>query len=165
MSGGTGTGARDGFVVVAPGDPRARPLLAGLHREYVDRYGRVIGDAEMAEHSVDDFAAPAGGMLLLLEDGLTVAGGAFRRHDAATAELKRVWTDPAQRRRGLARRVLAELERLAAAAGYTRIYLETGNRQPEAMALYRTHGYTALPGAQQLYPGGVYDLGFEKRLS
>lgn len=155
---------RDGFVVVAPGDHRARPLLEGLHLEYVRRYGPEIGAEEMAHHPVDDFAAPAGGLVLLLEDGRAVGGGAFRRHDDATAELKRVWTAPAHRRRGVARRVLAELERLVAAAGYRRIHLTTGNRQPEAAALYRGSGYTPLPGTARIYPGGVYDVGFEKHL-
>ena len=121
---------RDGFVVVPPGDPRTQPLLEGLHHEYVERYGPEIGAEEMAEHPVDDFTAPAGALLLLLEGGTTVGGGAFRRHDDATAELKRVWTAPAHRRRGISRRVLAELERLAAAAGYRRIHLTTGSRQP-----------------------------------
>ncbi|WP_255396371.1 GNAT family N-acetyltransferase [Kocuria sp. CNJ-770] len=154
----------DGFVVVPPGDPRTRPLLEGLHREYVARYGPSIGAEEMEHHPVDEFRAPTGGLVLLLEGGLTVAGGAFRRHDDVTAELKRIWTDPAHRRRGYSRRVLAELERLAAAAGYRRIYLTTGNRQPEASALYRSTGYVPLPGVAHSYTDGVYDVGFEKHL-
>jgi GNAT superfamily N-acetyltransferase len=155
---------RDGFVVVPPGDPRAQPLLEGLHLEYVERYGSEIGAEEMAHHPVDDFTAPTGGLLLLLQGGSTVGGGAFRRHDDDTAELKRVWTAPAHRRRGISRRILSELERLAAAAGYRRIYLTTGSRQPEAFALYRSSGYVPLPGVARVYPGGVYDVGFEKHL-
>ncbi len=155
---------RDGFVVVLPGDPRTRPLLEGLHLEYVERYGPAIGAEEMADHPVEDFTAPAGALLLLLEGGVTVGGGAFRRHDDDTAELKRVWTAPEHRRRGISRRVLAELERLAAAAGYRRIRLTTGSRQPEAYALYRGSGYVVLPGPARVYPGGVYDVAFEKPL-
>ncbi|MFF0943832.1 GNAT family N-acetyltransferase [Kocuria sp. CPCC 205300] len=163
MSAGAAPG-RDGFVVVPPEDPRTRPLLEGLHHEYLERYGPRIGAEEMEQHPVDDFAPPTGGLVLLLEGGLTVAGGAFRRHDDATAEFKRIWTAPAHRRRGLSRRVLAELERLAAAAGYRRVRLTTGNRQPEAFALYRSSGYVLLPGRAQVYEDGVYDVGFEKRL-
>ncbi|MFF0991106.1 GNAT family N-acetyltransferase [Kocuria nitroreducens] len=155
---------RDGFVVVLPGDPRTHPLLEGLHLEYVERYGPAIGAEEMTHHPVADFTASAGGLLLLLEGGATVGGGAFRRHDDATAELKRVWTAPAHHRRGISRRVLAELERLAAAGGYRRIHLTTGNRQPKAFALYRSSGYVPLPGAARVYPGGVHDVGFEKVL-
>ena len=71
-----------------------------------------------------------------------VSGGAFRRHDAVTAELKRIWTAASHRRRGLARHTLAVLEREIAARGYRRIYLTTGPRQPEAVRLYRAAGYT-----------------------
>jgi predicted GNAT superfamily acetyltransferase len=55
-----------------------------------------------------------------------------------------MWTAAAHRRRGLARRVLAELEDRAAARGYTRMYLTTGPRQPEAKALYLAAGWTPL---------------------
>lgn len=156
--------AGDGFVVVLPGDPRTHPLLDGLHREYVERYGPEIGAEEMDDHPVADFTAPGGGLVLLLEGGVTVAGGAFRRHDDVTAELKRIWTAPAHRRHGISRRVLAELERLVVAAGYRRIYLTTGNRQPEASALYLSSGYTLLPGPAQVHSDDVYDVAFEKRL-
>jgi ribosomal protein S18 acetylase RimI-like enzyme len=61
-----------------------------------------------------------------------------------TAELKRIWTHSAHRRRGLARQVLAELERRAAERGYERVYLTTGPRQPEAVGLYVAAGYTPL---------------------
>jgi GNAT superfamily N-acetyltransferase len=66
------------------------------------------------------------------------------------AEVKRMWVGPAHRRRGIARALLAELERTAAAAGCTRTVLETGDRQPEAEAFYRAVGYTPVP------PFGVY---------
>jgi GNAT superfamily N-acetyltransferase len=49
------------------------------------------------------------------------------------------------RRGGVAREILAELERTAAAAGYHRMILETGSNQPEAVALYRSAGYADIP--------------------
>ncbi|EUA22868.1 acetyltransferase family protein [Mycobacterium xenopi 3993] len=69
---------------------------------------------------------------------------AFRRYDAHTAEFKRIWTGRAHRRRGYAAALLAELEAQTAARGYRRVYLVTGNRQPEAEALYHAAGYTRL---------------------
>jgi len=57
------------------------------------------------------------------------------------AEVKRMFVHAAHRGRGHARAVLAELERTAAAAGRRRAVLETGTRQPEAMALYTSAGY------------------------
>ena len=80
--------------------------------------------------------------LLVERDGEVVAGGAFKRESESTVEIKRVWTSSAHRRQGLARVVMAELEREAAARGYTTVELTTGARQPEAVALYLSLGYT-----------------------
>ncbi len=54
------------------------------------------------------------------------------------------------RGRGFARAVLAELERIAAAAGRRRTVLETGTRQPEAIALYTSAGYTPVEPVRRL---------------
>ena len=133
-------------VAVSPDDPLAAPLFAELAAEYDARYGDLFGGAseELTRYPAAEFLPPDGELVLLLADGEPVAGGAFRRHDARTAEVKRMWTAAAHRRRGLARRVLAELERRAAARGYTRMHLTTGPRQPEAVALYLAAGWTPL---------------------
>lgn len=134
-------------VRVHPDDALARPLFAELAVEYDTRYRGLFGDtsAEFARHPAEEFLPPHGELVLLLEDGVPVAGGAFRRHrDPGTAEVKRMWTASAHRRRGLARRILAELEQRAAARGYTRLYLTTGPLQPEARALYLAAGWTPL---------------------
>ena len=80
----------------------------------------------------------------MLRDGVPVAGGAFKRFSEDTAEFKRIWTAATHRRQGLARLVLAELEAEAGRRGYSRVYLTTGPRQPEAKNLYLATGYTAL---------------------
>ena len=132
---------------VHPDDPLAAPLFAELAVEYDARYGDLFGGAaeELTRYPVDEFLPPDGELVLLLQDGVAVAGGAFRRHtDPGTAEVKRMWTASTHRRRGLARRVLAELEARALARGYTRMYLTTGPRQPEAKALYLAAGWTPL---------------------
>ncbi|NBH06412.1 GNAT family N-acetyltransferase [Amycolatopsis sp. SID8362] len=131
-------------VWVAQSDPRVRPLLADLAREYSTRYHRALDDVhlELREYPARRFAAPEGGLLLLVRNGHAVAGGAFQRHDDETAELKRIWTHRAHRGTGLARRVVAELEFEAARRGYSRIFLTTGPNQPEARGLYLATGYT-----------------------
>jgi GNAT superfamily N-acetyltransferase len=130
---------------VAYTDPLVIPMLTELDHEYSTRYGHSLGDiGEEMRRRPAEFGAPHGGLILLLAEGEPVAGGAFRRFDVDTAELKRIWTHSAHRRRGLARRVLAELEREITARGYRRIYLTTGPRQPEAKALYLATGYTPL---------------------
>jgi len=130
-----------------PDDPLAAPLFAELAVEYDGRYGDLFGgaDRELTRYPAEEFLPPDGELVLLLQDGVAVAGGAFRRHaDPGTAEVKRMWTASAHRRRGLARRVLAELEARAAARGYSRMYLTTGPRQPEAKALYLAAGWSPL---------------------
>jgi GNAT superfamily N-acetyltransferase len=141
------TAPRLEVVRVHPDDDLARPLFAELAVEYDTRYGTLFGSAaqELTRYPAAEFLPPDGELVLLLQDGVPVAGGAFRRHpDPGTAEVKRMWTSSAHRRRGLARRVLAELEQRATDRGYTRMFLTTGPLQPEAKALYLTAGWTPL---------------------
>jgi ribosomal protein S18 acetylase RimI-like enzyme len=95
-------------------------------------------------------------MVIGLLDDRPVTGGAFRRFDADTAELKRIWTDSAFRRRGFAKALLDELEAQIIARGYRRVYLTTGDRQPEAEALYLSSSYRRLseplPAEAEVYP-------------
>lgn len=143
-----------------PDDPLARPLLDELAHEYLTRYG---DSSDLSRFPAAEFAPPHGTFLLLLEGGTAVAGGAYRRHSPDTAELKRIWTHSAHRRRGLARRVLAALEGDAAARGYTRVYLTTGPRQPEARGLYLATGYRPLFDVAA-DPESIGPLPFEKHL-
>ncbi|GGW35025.1 GNAT superfamily N-acetyltransferase [Streptomyces albaduncus] len=139
-----------------------RPLLRELGHEYATRYGKEA-HAEISRYPDEEFTPPYGGLLLLLlERGDPVAGGAFRRYDTTTAELKRIWTHSAHRRRGLARRVIAELE--AGARGYRRIFLTTGPRQPEARGLYLATGYTPLFDTEA-DPETIGPLPFEKHIA
>lgn len=156
----------DSFLYTTPLDPRAAPLIEALTWEYTTRYGDHFGEPgeEMRRYPAELFAPPNGNFLLLLRDGAAIAGGAFKRYDERTAELKRVWTHIDLRRQGLARKVLAELELQAARQGYTRLYLTTGFRQPEAAGLYLSDGYTALFDAS-VDPQIHGTLPFEKDIS
>jgi putative acetyltransferase len=71
--------------------------------------------------------------------------GAVRRIEAGIAELKRMFVAPARRGQGVGRAVLEALEAEARALGTTRLVLETGVRQPEALALYERAGFTRIP--------------------
>lgn len=156
----------DSFLHTLSTDPIALPLVEQLTDEYQSRYGDYFGEpatAEMNRYPPERFAPPDGAFVLLLRDGRPIAGGAFMRYDATTAEFKRVWTDRDHRRQGLARRVLVELESRAASLGYSKIYLTTGFRQPEARSLYLTTGYTALFDLD-VEPEAIQILAFEKSL-
>src|ERR1700756_1100720 len=100
------------FVAVAQDDPLAAPLLAELAIEYADRYGgsKERVSAWLHGYPAEQFAAPGGALLIGVLDGRPLTGGAFRRFDAETAELKRIWTDSGYRRRGYASALLAALE-------------------------------------------------------
>jgi len=158
----------DQFLYTTLRDPRARPLIEALSHEYETRYAESSLEAgevrEMQKYPPELFAPPEGNFLLLLRDGEAVAGGAFKRYDAQTAELKRIWTRADLRRQGLARLVLAELEAQAQRQGYRRIYLTTGNRQPEAVGLYLSHGYRKLFN-HPIDPDVRCSLPFEKPLA
>ena len=133
-------------VDVHPDDPLAGPLFTDLEAEYDTRYGDLFGSAaeELNRYPAQAFLPPTGAFVLLLEDGAAVAGGAYMAHPSGAAEVKRMWTAATHRRRGLARRVLTELEHRAAVAGYAGLYLTTGPRQPEARDLYLATGWTPL---------------------
>jgi GNAT superfamily N-acetyltransferase len=137
----------DSFLYTTPLDVRAKPLIDELTYEYSTRYGNYFGEGagtEMTRYPAEVFAPPDGNFVLLMRHGVAIGGGAFKRYDERTAEFKRIWTRNDLRRRGLARRVLEELEAQALRQGYARVYLTTGFRQPEATGLYLTSGYTAL---------------------
>jgi GNAT superfamily N-acetyltransferase len=153
------------FVMVGQRDALAEPLLAELAVEYATRYGGTVElvGRWLRDHPADEFEAPGGGMLIGLVDDQPVTGGAFRRFDAQTAELKRIWTDGGHRRRGLARSLLAELEAQIAARGYRHIYLTTGDRQPEAEALYLATGYRRLDEPLPAQ-GDVFPMAFLKEM-
>ena len=120
--------------------PEAARLIAGVQQEYVVRYG----GEDRTPVDLAEFAPPRGLFLVGYEGTAAVACGGWRTH-GADAEIKRMYVTRAARGRGLARLMLAELERTACAAGHRRVILETGDKQPEAVALYRSAGYTEIP--------------------
>jgi GNAT superfamily N-acetyltransferase len=124
-------------------DPLMAPLIEGMTAEYEARYGEAD---EMAMATADDFDPPGGVFLGLFDDdGTLVAGGGLRRYSDHVGEIKRMWTSPHHRRRGLAAQVLTALEDAARAAGYVRVLLETGPNQPEAVKFYAHRGYVSIP--------------------
>jgi GNAT superfamily N-acetyltransferase len=132
-------------IDVVPYDhPDAVPLIAEVQQEYVVRYG----DVDLTPVDPAQFAPPRGLFLVAYLDARPVACGGWRVHDGPDgpeAELKRMYVSPVARGRGVARAVLADLERTAVEAGYPRMVLETGLRQPEAISLYRACGYAEVP--------------------
>jgi ribosomal protein S18 acetylase RimI-like enzyme len=121
----------------------ARRLLDGFAEEIAARYpGWTPGSPP---HSTPrDFAAPHGRFVIGYRDGQAVACGGVRRIEDETAEIKRLYVAPGARGQGLAHRVLDDLEVTARELGCRRVRLDTGERQPEALALFRGAGYAEI---------------------
>ncbi|MGW7516612.1 GNAT family N-acetyltransferase [Streptomyces sp. NPDC054796] len=126
--------------------PDARKLNDVVQLEYAERYGDE-GDVTPLEPEMFD---PPRGVYLVAydEEGHPVATGGWRAQDLndegysdGDAEIKRMFVIREVRGQGLARRILAALEDDARAAGRTRMVLETGTEQPEAISLYTSSGY------------------------
>ena len=96
-------------------------------------------------------------------DGKAVGCGAVKEFSPEEMEVKRMYTDPNVRGKGVAFAVLNELEKWARELGYTACVLETGWRQPEAIALYRKAGYEQIPNYGQ-YIGMENSVCFRKVL-
>ncbi|MFF1681783.1 GNAT family N-acetyltransferase [Streptomyces sp. NPDC058256] len=126
--------------------PDAVKLNDQVQAEYAERYGDE-GDVTPLDASM--FEPPLGRYLIAYdEQDRPVATGGWRTQDEndegysdGDAELKRMYVVPQARGLGLARRILAALEADARTAGRTRMVLETGTEQPEAIALYTSSGY------------------------
>lgn len=127
--------------------PAASLLIAKAHAVNEALYGH----PDETPVDPEEFLPECGGIFLVgYLDGVPVACGGYRRHEddlqGKVAEIKRMYVEPDYRRRGLARRLLAALEDAARTAGYTRVILDTGSKQPEAHRLYESCSYHRIPG-------------------
>jgi len=135
------------FRTVGYDEPDAVKLITEVQQEYIRRYGTT----DETPVAAAEFAPPLGLFLVGYHNEIPLVCGGWRAHDGeelftdGDAEVKRMYVVPNARRRGYARAVLAELERTAKDAGRRRIVLETGTAQPEAIALYTSSGFHAIP--------------------
>ncbi|MTD14327.1 GNAT family N-acetyltransferase [Nakamurella sp. YIM 132087] len=119
-------------------DPDAVALRLRQEAEIHARFA----DAD-AEPGVRPRAADVVAFVLVRDRaGVALGCGGIRAIDARTGEIKRMYTAPDARGRGVGRMVLAELERIGRTHGWTRMLLETGEELPEAVGLYTACGYT-----------------------
>jgi len=109
-------------------------------------------DADLAKRDGDEhaFYAQYNGIdtlkhvVVIVEENKPVACGAIKQYDEMSMEIKRMYTLPTERGKGVASLVLQELEIWTAQLGYSKCILETGIRQPEAIALYQKNGYSLI---------------------
>ena len=97
------------------------------------------------------------------ENNQSVGCGAMREYAPKIMEVKRMYTLPASRGRGIASKVVTELEKWASELAYVTCLLETGKKQPEAIGLYQKSGYKLIPNYGQ-YAGIENSVCFEKKI-
>jgi GNAT superfamily N-acetyltransferase len=84
-------------------------------------------------------------VLVAYENNKPVGCGAIREYSPEKMEVKRMYTLPEHRGKGIATKILTELETWASELSYPKCVLETGKRQPEAIGLYKKNGYKIIP--------------------
>jgi GNAT superfamily N-acetyltransferase len=154
------------FESVEWDDPRAVALRDAMDAEMTVRYHRAEPEpAEITERrrvslAVDPALVKAT-VLAIDADGTPLAHAALRLL-GDDWEVKRVIVADGQRGRGIGRALMNHLELLAAAGGAPRLILQTGDRQPDAVALYERVGYTPIPIYEPYVETIPFSLCFEK---
>jgi GNAT superfamily N-acetyltransferase len=123
--------------------PVAQPLIAALNAELDARYPEE--GANYFRLHPDEVSNGRGAFFVAYLGERAVGCGAVRRIEPHVAEIKRMYVAPEARGRRIGRQILNELEAEARQLGATRLVLETGPRQPEAIALYRHAGFSEVP--------------------
>ena len=102
-------------------------------------------------------------VVVAYENNKPVGCGAIKEYKPDSMEVKRMYVLPEHRKKGIASKILDELEIWASELSYSKCILETGKGQPEAIKLYKKNGYTLIPNYGQ-YAGVENSLCFEKGL-
>ena len=123
-------------------------VMDGEEHGFYDQYNKI----DMLKHCI-----------VIFDNDEAVACGAIKELDTKSMEVKRMFTLPEKRGKGLASKILNELEVWSKELGYEKIVLETGKRQTEAVALYNKCGYKIVPNYGQ-YIGVANSVCFEKIL-
>jgi GNAT superfamily N-acetyltransferase len=147
-------------------EPATGEASRALFAEYMALVRERMGDDFVPSEAIfateDTFDEPGAAWLVVYEDERAVACGGLRALQPRVGEIKRLFVSAAERRRGHARTLLAELERLAREMGYARVRAYTTEVLSEARALYDDAGYRRIDAAP--VDDRAEDIWLEKRL-
>lgn len=132
-------------VPIDPSHPQAQQCLRAYFAELNRRFEAGFDPSRSISADNDELRSPAGLMVLARLRGRPVGCGAIKFHDDRPAEVKRMWVAESARGLGVGRRILTELEEHAAESRVRTLRLETNKTLVEAVSLYRSAGYVAVP--------------------
>jgi len=140
------------------------PEVLNLIEEHRRNMRALYSDGPVHSFDPREAAAPPGVFVVARVHGKAVGCGAVRPSDGPVGEIKRIFVRPEYRRMRIAARIMTLLERKGLENGFTTLRLETGTKQPEAIALFESLGYRNIPpfGEYVLDP---YSVCYEKDLS
>lgn len=132
------------FDVVDPAGDEAVRAMQTYFAELAARFpdGFDPGDTLIVDASA--MRRPTGSFVVARSDDTVAACGGVQRHDATTAEIKRMWVDPGWRGEGLGKRMLTRLEAEVESLGYDNVVLDTNDTLTEAIAMYERAGYRSI---------------------
>lgn len=104
-------------------------------------------------------------VIVAYTNGTAVGCGCFKKSDETSAEIKRMYVAEGQRGKGIGAAILDELEKWAAELGQNATVLELGNKQPEAIQLYKKQGYAIIPNYGQYIGMEATSICMKKKLS
>jgi len=130
---------------VDPADPEARQCLRAYFAELDRRFDTGFDPSRSISADDDELRPPAGMLVLARLHERAVGCGALKFLPGQPADVKRMWVAESARGLGVGRRLLTELERLAAGHGVAAVRLETNGTLIEAISLYRSAGYVEVP--------------------
>jgi DNA-binding MarR family transcriptional regulator len=128
-----------------PADPAARECIRAYFAELDGRFDTGFDPSRSISADDDELRPPRGVLVLAWLRGRAVGCGALKFVPGEPADVKRMWVAETERGFGVGRRLLNELEGLAAAQGVAAVRLETNGTLKEAISLYRSAGYVEVP--------------------
>ena len=144
-----------------PDDPAALSCLSAYYQMLLDSFA--LFTPEMLPLPLPDAAryrGPNGAFLVAWSDDLPIGCVSLRPLEPGVGEVKRLWVHPTARGQGLARRLMRALETRARDMGMTRLQLDTNTALSDAVALYRSDGWTDIAA----YTTAPANLWMAKRL-
>ena len=131
--------------------------------KYLDAYLAVIDGDDHLFYSQFNTVDEIKHVVVAYKNGKPFGCGAIKKFTRNTMEIKRMYTSPEGRGKGIATRILVELETWATELSFEKCVLETGKKQTDALGLYKKSGYIVIPNYGQ-YAGVESSVCFEKEI-